>query len=155
MTLNATARSSLAFAETAAGAARFWQIRLLWRLLASCHKTGGALCFLDEMVGEEEGDPITHAHPQDEASYLIDGTCTFYAGGQTMRADACTFVAIPRYTEHAFVAAPGTRLINFYLPASFEMIVAGLGVSALRDEPPERGEVALPPRALVDKLGAD
>ena len=107
------------------------------------------------MVGAEEGGPVTHAHPQDEGFYLLDGSCTFYAGGQTITAGAGTFVAVPRYTEHAFVASAGARLINFYLPAGFEMIVAGLGVPALRDGPPKPDEFSLPPRALVEKLGAD
>ena len=53
------------------------------------------------------------------------------------------------------MAAPGARFLNFYLPSGFEFIIAGLGVPALRNEPPEPGEFTLPPRALVDKLGAD
>ena len=103
----------------------------------------------------EEGGPVTHAHPQDEGFYLLDGSCTFYAGGQTITSAAGAFVAVPRYTEHAFVASAGARLINFYLPAGFEMIVAGLGAPALRDGPPNPDVFDLPPRALVEKLGAD
>ena len=155
MTANASSNAPQPFVETAADAARFWQIGILWKLLASGHKTGGALCFLDEVVRRRGGRARHTRAPADEGFYLLDGTCTFYAGGQTITAGAGTFVAVPRYTEHAFVASAGARLINFYLPAGFEMIVAGLGVPALRDGPPKPGEFKLPPRALVEKLGAD
>ena len=155
MPLNARSLPAKAFVETADNAARFWQIGLLWRLLATGHKTGGAICFVDEVNGLEAGGPVTHSHPQDEGLYVVEGDCTFHAGGQTITAGAGTFVAVPRYTEHAFMAAPGCRFLNFYLPAGFELIVMGLGVPALRNEPPGKGEFTLPPRALVDKLGAD
>lgn len=155
MTFNAGALPPKPFIETVEDAARFWQIGLLWRLLATGHKTGGALCFVDEVNGAEEGGPVTHTHPQDEGLYLVDGTCTFHAGGETIEAKAGTFVAVPRSTEHAFMAAPGCRFVNFYLPAGFEFMVTGLGVPALRNEPPGHGDFTLPPRWLVDKLGAD
>lgn len=155
MTLNASALPAGPFIETAEGAARFWLNGLLWRLLASGPKTGGTLCFLDEVLGADEGGPVTHTHPQDEGLYLIDGTCTFFAGGQTVSAKPGTFIAVPRHTEHAFIAAPGARFINFYLPAGFELIVAGLGAPATRNEPPNPDQFEVPPRALVDKLAAD
>ncbi len=155
MTSFASALPATPFVETADGAARFWQIGLLWRLLATGHKTVGALCFVDEINGAEEGGPVTHTHPQDEGLYLIEGRCTFHAGGQTIDAEAGSFVAVPRYTEHAFMAAPGCRFLNFYLPSGFEFMVAGLGVPALRNEPPTRTDFALPPRESVEKLGAD
>jgi quercetin dioxygenase-like cupin family protein len=155
MTSNASALPATAFVETADSAPRFWQIGLLWRLLATGHKTGGALCFVDEINGSREGGPVTHTHPQDEGLYLVEGHCTFHAGGQTIEASPGTFVAVPRHTQHAFMAAPGCRFLNFYLPAGFEMMVMGLGTPALRNEPPGAGEFTLPPRALVDKLGWD
>ena len=155
MIFNACALPANAFIETAESAARFWQIGLLWRLLATGHKTGGALCFVDEVNGAEAGGPVTHTHPQDEGLYLVSGSCAFYAGGQTILAEPGSFVAVPRHTEHAFLAAPGCRFLNFYLPAGFELIVAGLGVPASRNEAPGPEDFILPPRQLVDKLGAD
>lgn len=155
MTSNASALTAKAFVETADSAPSFWQIGLLWRLLATGHKTEGALCFVDEINGSQEGGPVTHTHPQDEGLYLVAGSCTFYAGGETIEAGSGTFVAVPRHTQHAFMAAPRCRFLNFYLPAGFEMIVMGLGTPALRNAPPGPGEFTLPPRALVDKLGAD
>ena len=128
-------------------AACFWQIGILWRLMASGIKTANALCFLDETVGGEAGGPVTHAHPTDEGFYVIDGRCAFYAGGKTIDAGPGTFVAIPRYTPHAFLAEPGSRLLNWYLPAGFELLLLGLALPAERNEappppPPGRSEVA-------------
>ena len=41
LTVNASNSAPKPFVETAADAARFWQIGILWRLLASGYKTGG------------------------------------------------------------------------------------------------------------------
>ncbi len=156
MTLNAASSLAQPFWENAESAPAFWQIGLLWRVLATGMKTGGALCFLDEVVSRDAGGPVTHAHPQDEGLYLVSGACNFFAGGQTIKAGAGSFVAVPRFTQHAFMAEPGTRFLNFYLPAGFEMLLMGVGVPAERNEPPLEGDrVKMPPRALVDKLAAD
>jgi quercetin dioxygenase-like cupin family protein len=124
-------------------------------LLATGPKTGGALCLFDEVVGAEAGGPVTHTHPQDDRLYLIGGRWTFFAGGQTVSAGPGTFVAVPRNAEHAFMAEPGAHFINFYLPAGFELTVAGLDAPAERNELPLPDQFAAPPRALVDKLAAD
>ena len=155
MTFNASALPAKAFIESEAAAPSFWLNGLLWRLLASGAKTAGALCFLDEINGAQEGGPVTHTHTQDEGLYLVDGSCTFYAGGKTVEATAGNFVAVPRHTQHAFMAAPGSRFLNFYLPGGFEMMVTALGTAALRNDPPGADEWGLPTRALVEKLGAD
>ena len=66
-----------------------------------------------------------------------------------------SFVAIPRHTEHSFVVdASGTQLLNFYLPAGFEMILIGLSVPAERNDLPPP-DVPLPPRRLVEQLSRD
>ena len=155
MTSNATALSAKAFVETTAAAPRFWLNGLLWRVLATGAKTAGALCFLDEINGTQEGGPVTHTHPQDEGLYLVEGSCTFYAGGRTVEATAGNFVAVPRYMQHGFMAAPGSRFVNFYLPGGFEMLVTSLGTPALRNDPPAPDEWGLPPRGMVERLGAD
>ena len=101
------------------------------------------------------GGPCTHMHTQDEGLYVVSGHCTFNAGGATIKAGAGTFVSVPRYTQHAFsVDAPGTQLLNFYLPAGFELILIGIAHPAERNESPPPG-VPLPPRRLVEQLSRD
>ena len=56
-------------------------------------------------------------HPADEGMYILEGHCTFQAGGETAKAGPGTFVSIPRDTEHSFVVdVAHTRLLNFYTP---------------------------------------
>ena len=156
MTLNASALPARAFVETEDSAPRFWQIGILWRVLATGLKTGGSLCILDEVVAGEPGGPVTHKHPMDECFYLIDGGCTVFAGGGTFHCGPGSFLAVPRYTQHAFMADAGARLLNFYLPAGFEMLLMGLAAPAERNEPPRPDDqVKMPPRRLVEKLGSD
>ena len=156
MAINASALPARAFVETEESAPGFWQIGILWRVLATGIKTGGSLCILDEVVGGEPGGPVTHTHPMEECFYLLDGGCTVFAGGDTFHCGPGSFLAVPRYTRHAFMADAGSRLLNFYLPAGFEMLLMGLGAPAERNEPPQPADqVKMAPRRLVEKLAGD
>ena len=80
MTFNASALTANAFIETAESAARFWQIGLLWRLLATGHKTGGALCFVDEVNGAKRADRSRIPILRMRGSILLAEAGTFFAG---------------------------------------------------------------------------
>ena len=137
-------------------APRFWQLGNLWRVVASGHLTGGSLSLIDQLVTHEGGGPSTHMHPSDEGLYIVSGHCTFYAGGQTVSAEAGSLVMVPRYTEHAFtVDAPDTQMLNFYVPSGFEMFIMGFSHPATRNELPKKDEVPLPPPELVMQLSRD
>ena len=137
-------------------APRFWQLGNLWRVVASGHLTGGSVCLIDQLVTPDGGGPSTHMHPSDEGLFIVSGHCTFYAGGQTVSAEAGSLVVVPRYTEHAFtVDAPGTQLLNFYLPSGFEMFIMGFSHPASRNELPKPDEVPPPPPELVIQLSRD
>ncbi|MGP9766160.1 cupin domain-containing protein [Halomonas sp. AOP13-D3-9] len=111
-------------------------------------QTGGDFCLLDQLVTDQGGGPCTHAHPADEGMYIISGHCTYQAGGQQISAGPGSFVGIPRFAQHSFVVdAPGTQLLNFYLPAGFELFVMGFSLPAKVN--------ALPPRRLVEQLSRD
>ena len=64
----------------------FWLIDNLWMPLAGSFLTGGNFCFLEQICGTGIGGPPTHAHPSDEGLYVIEGHCTFNAGGKTVEA---------------------------------------------------------------------
>jgi len=133
----------------------FWQLGNLWRVMATGVQTGNSFCLLDQLVMANGGGPCTHSHTQDEGLYVISGHCTFYAWGLTIPAGPGEFVAVPRYGEHAFkVDAPDTQLINFYLPAGFEILLMGLAHPAERNELPPPG-VPMAPRKLVERLSSD
>lgn len=149
-----TARPYIVTPDTAPS---FWQIRNLWRVMATGIQTGGSFCALDQLVSTDGGGPSAHTHTQDEGMYLVSGHCTYNAAGQVIPAGSGSFVAIPRHTEHSFVVdAPGTQLLNFYLPAGFEMILMSVAVPAERNDlPPPDADVQLPPRRLVEQLNRD
>lgn len=135
----------------------YWQIGNLWRTMATGIQTDNTFTLLDQIVTSGGGGgPCTHTHTQDEGLYVVSGKCTFNAGGHDgLAAPAGTFVAIPRLTEHSFgVDEPHTQLLNFYLPAGFEMLLVGIAHPADRNEPPPPG-ISLPPPNLVRKLAAD
>ncbi|MBC7799090.1 MAG: cupin domain-containing protein, partial [Gemmatimonadaceae bacterium] len=140
-----TARAYVMHPDDAPG---FWQLGNLWRVMATGVQTGNSFCLLDQLVMPDGGGPCTHTHAQDEGLYVVSGHCTFNAGGLTIPAPAGSFVSVPRRTEHSFtVDAPSTQLLNFYLPAGFEIILMGLAHPAERNALPPPG-VPLPPRRL-------
>lgn len=135
----------------------YWQIGNLWRTMATGLQTDNTFALLDQIVHSGGGGgPCTHTHTQDEGLYVVSGKCTFNAGGNDgMAAPAGTFVAVPGLTEHSFtVDEADTQLLNFYLPAGFDMLIVGISHPADRNEPPPPG-IPLPPPHLVRKLAAD
>src|ERR1700761_8649209 len=93
----------------------FWLIDNLWMPLAGSYLTNGNVCLIEQVCGTGIGGPCTHAHPFDEGLYVIEGQCTFHAGGKTVVAGPGSFVSIPRLVEHSFtVDVPHSRLLNFY-----------------------------------------
>ncbi len=146
-----TARGYVTSADTAPA---FWMIGIAWRLLASGVQTGGSFCLADQLVPPGTG-PRTHVHPQDEGLYVAAGRCVFNAGGQTLEAGPGCFVNIPRHNEHSFTVEQDTRLINFYLPAGFDVWLMGAAIPAERHDAPQPPGSPQPPRALIETLGHD
>ena len=152
MSRTTTAR---AYVATPYDSPAFWQLGNLWRVMATGVLTGNSFCLLDQLVTPKGGGPCTHAHTQDEGMYILSGHCTYQADGLTISAGPGTFVAIPRGAQHSFVVdAPGTQLLNFYLPAGFELFLMGFAYPAERNELPPPG-LPLPPRRLVEQLSRD
>ncbi len=78
----------------------------------------------------------------------MDGSVSFQAGGAAFTAGPGSFVAVPRHTEHSFVVQQQASLVNFYLPAGFEMFLMGGAVPATADTLPPAG-LPMPPRELL------
>ena len=115
---------------TIADAPAFWQVDLLWVLLASADQTGGRYCLLWELCPQGSG-PGPHTHEQDEQFYVLDGALTFRAGNQTLQAGTGSFLFIPRGTVHSFrVESATATILNSYTPAGFERLITELGVPA-------------------------
>ena len=144
---NQTAR---AYVVATGKAPSYWMIGVLWRVIATGIQTGGTFCMLDELCSQGSG-PARHAHPQDEGLYVVDGSVSFQAGGATFVAGPGSFVAVPRHTEHSFLVQEQANLLNFYLPAGFELFLMGGAVPAQADTLPPDG-LPMPPRDLLLKL---
>ena len=125
----------------------FWQIGILWQVMATGNRTENKFVMLDQVLEQYGAGPTTHTHVQDEGLYVVSGRCTFNAGGiHGMDAGPGTFVAVPGDTEHSFIVEePGTRMLNFYTPAGFEMLLMGVARPAEKREPP-------PPELMKEML---
>ena len=134
----------------------FWLIDNLWMPLAGSFLTNGNFCFIEQVCGTGIGGPPTHSHPSDEGLYVLEGDCTFNAGGETVKAGPGTFVSIPRLVEHSFtVEAPNSRLLNFYSPGGFEMLLMSVATPAAERKPPVKGSTPMPPRWMVQECARE
>jgi quercetin dioxygenase-like cupin family protein len=134
----------------------FWLIDNLWMPLAGSFLTDGNLCLIEQICGVGIGGPPTHAHPSDEGLYILEGQCTFNAGGQTYKAGPGSFVSIPRLVEHSFtVDVPNSRLLNWYSPAGFEMLLMSIATPASERKPPVPNSIPMPPRWMVEECSRE
>ena len=108
----------------------YWQVGILWAMLAMGDQTAGQFSLMEEWCPKDSGPP-PHYHDQDEAFYVIEGNITFVAAGQQLQASTGSFVSIPAGTTHNFrVDSETAHVLNFYSPAGFEQVVMRLGVPA-------------------------
>jgi hypothetical protein len=88
--------------------------------------------------------------------HVIEGHCTFNAGGKTVEAGPRTFVSIPRSVERSFtVDAPNSRILNFYTPAGFEMLLMSIATPAAERKAPIPGSAPMPPRWMVEECSRE
>lgn len=122
----------------------YWQVGILWAMLATGEQTGGAYSLMWELCPQGSG-PTPHFHDQDEQFYVIDGEITYRADGQELKATAGSFVLIPRGTVHSFrVDSETATLLNSYTPAGFERVITELGEPAQARTLPPAGRPAVP-----------
>ncbi len=132
----------------------FWLINNLWMPLAGSYLTNGNVCFI-EQIGSV-GGLCTHAHSSDEGIYVLEGQCTFNVGGKTFTAGPGTFVSIPRLVEHSYtIDVPNSRLLNWYTPGGFEMLLMSIATPAAVRKLPEPNSLALPPRWMVQECSRE
>lgn len=133
----------------------FWQIGILWQIMATGVRTDNKFALLDQVMEQYGAGPTTHTHVQDEGLYVVKGRCTFNAGGiHGISAGPGTFVAVPGLTEHSFIVEEeGTRMLNFYTPAGFELLLMGVSLPAEERRPPPKGLVKS--RWVTNQLNED
>ena len=123
----------------------FWLVATLWMPMATGVQTGNRLALIDQLMPHGIGPP-SHLHPLDEGFYVLEGEITFMAAGETQRAVPGSFVHLPRMTQHTFrVDSPSARVLNFYTPAGFEMILMSVASLARERRAPSKAEAPMPP----------
>ena len=134
----------------------FWLIDNLWMPLAGSFLTDGNACFIEQVCGSRMEGSCTHKHPYDEGIYILEGQCTFHVGGETFKAGPGTFISIPRLVEHSFsVDVPNTRLLNWYTPGGFEMLLMSIATPATERKLPVPNSLPLPPRWMVEECSRE
>ena len=128
----------------------FWLIDNLWMPLATSHHTQDTFSLMEQVCGTGIGGPQTHLHPTDEGMFILEGHITFQVGGQELKAGPGSFASIPRDTEHSFtIDVADTRVLNFYAPGGFEMLIMSLAVPAQERKAPKPGTSPMPPRWMA------
>jgi quercetin dioxygenase-like cupin family protein len=72
--------------------------------------------------------PGPHSHPEDDVFYVIEGTMSFFVGGEWLDAPRGSFILVPSDTTHDFQNRSDARagLLNFSAPGNFEPHMAGI-----------------------------
>lgn len=128
----------------------YWQVGILWAMLATGEQTGGAYSLMWELCPKDSG-PTPHFHDQDEQFFVIDGEVTYRVNGQEFGATAGSFVLIPRGTVHSFrVDSQTATLLNSYTPAGFERVITELAEPAPARTLPPVGQPGAPSDGAAD-----
>ena len=117
----------------------YWQVDILWLMLATGAQTGGAFSLIEELCPKLSGPP-PHTHTQLEIFYILDGEITFLVDGHEVHGKAGSIVTVPPGLVHSFrVDSETSRVLNMYVPAGFERSVIELGEPALERTLPPKG----------------
>jgi mannose-6-phosphate isomerase-like protein (cupin superfamily) len=109
----------------------FWNLDILWIMHATAAQTEGRWSLIEELCRKGSGAP-PHIHEwSDETFYVLDGEISFLLGDDIKLVRTGAFVSIPRGTVHGFrVDSETARILNYYVPASWEAAVMELAVPA-------------------------
>ncbi len=119
-------------------------------LKAGAAQTAGAVSVYEGGLRARTAGPPLHVHDStDEALYVLEGEVTIRLGQQTIRADAGSFVWMPRGVPHTFanLADAPARMLGLAVPGGIEDLLA----SVPRDgNPGDQAQMA----ALAKKFGS-
>ena len=140
------------YVDSVEGGQAYWQLGILWVVLATGEQTGGEYCLIWELCPKDSG-ATPHYHDQHEYFYVTDGEITYLADGTELKAKSGSFVTIPRGTVHSFrVDSETATLLNSYTPAGFERSIMEIAEPAQARTLPPSDRPYLP--AGMDKAMA-
>ena len=134
-----------------ADAPAYWQVDILWLILATGETTSGRYSLMEELCPKDSGPP-PHTHTQLETFYILEGEITFVVNGENIKGIAGSYVAVPPGAVHSFrVDSETARILNSYVPAGFERTVTELGQPAeARTLPPKGLPVKFDPKRAME-----
>ncbi|HET7584932.1 MAG TPA: quercetin 2,3-dioxygenase [Gemmatimonadaceae bacterium] len=123
---------------------QIWFLGNLMVLKATASTTNGAYGLLESLVRAGASPPLHIHHREDETFWVLEGSLTVRCGGETFRAEAGSYVFLPRGVPHTFRVEGNTpaRLLTLITPGGGEAVFVEGG------RPAERAE--LPPPAAPD-----
>lgn len=108
-----------------------WFLGVLATIKSSAETTDGRVAVIEHLAPEGAGSPLHVHRNEDEWFYVIDGTLTFWVGGELIVAPAGSFVYGPRGVPHTFtVTSPEARFLLVAEPAGFEGFIRALSEPA-------------------------
>ena len=127
-----------------------WFLGTLATVKASSETTSGRVAVIEQLAPQGAGSPLHVHHREDEWFYVIEGSLTFWVGGEVIDAPAGSFVYGPRDVPHTFiVSSPEARFLLVTEPAGFEQFMRAFSEpAASRTIPPPAGPPS-DPGALV------
>lgn len=122
---------------------RLWVVDELITFKATGEDTGGAYLLTDSVV-PPQGGPPPHVHNrEDEAFWVLEGELDVSVGESSFRADAGSFVHLPRGVPHSFEnpSDEPARFLTLVVPAGLEGFFEEVGKPGTDpSSPPSFGE---------------
>lgn len=144
----------LAYLRGRDDAPAYWQMGILWIMLATAADTGGQFTLIEQLMAEGPQAPPHLHETQREGFYMLEGRARFTIDDRQIDAGPGDFLTVPEKTWHAFETLSEVRLLNWYTPAGFERIIIEAGIPATSRTLPPAG-LPHPDRGLVQRLARE
>jgi len=123
-----------------------WVVDELMTLKASAEHTGGAYSLTDSVVPSGGGPPPHVHHQEHEAFWVLEGELEVQVGESTFRANAGSFVHLPKGIPHAYqnIGTGPARFLTLMVPGGLETFFEDLGKpgTELSSPPPFEEDLA-------------
>lgn len=92
---------------------------------ATSEQTGGVFNLFEVSCPPDYSTPLHIHYTEDVAVYVLQGTLTFFLGGEKKEAAAGSFFYQPRATPHGFRVTGGkpARILYMTIPAGFDRFI--------------------------------
>jgi quercetin dioxygenase-like cupin family protein len=120
-----------------------WMLGGLYEVKAAGEETNGRATVMEITVPAGMGPP-PHVHDGDEFVYVLEGTGTWHADGQTIEAGPGSLLFFKQGVEETFEPTGELRLLIFYTPGGIDRFFKEFG------EPAERREIPPAPEGPPD-----